>query len=59
MYMTIDLEVNFKKKKHPVPSTLCDICTYFEVATSNSLRCAFVGNLTKARMDGRKTGRIW
>ena len=60
MYMTIDLEVNFTLKDHPVPSTLCDICTYLEVATSNSLRGgAFVRNVKKARMDGRITGRIW
>ena len=44
---------------HPVPSTLCDKCTYFEAATSNSLRGgAFVRNVKKAQMDGRITGRL-
>ena len=47
-------------KGHPVTSTLCDICTYFEVATSNSLRGdAFSRNVTEARMDGRMTDRLW
>ena len=60
MYLTIDLKVNFTKECRPVPSILCDICTYFEIATSNSLRGgAFVRDVTEALMAGRITGRFW